>query len=1836
MATYGDPRQSRFKTRRIAKRSAVFLLFLIAAVVAVLSALVYGITSEAFWRRYILPQYFGPYWDTAIRWESFEPTVFPPGAAFGDLELVEPNTVGKPFLHIKRLRVELTSGSRPSKLDFRRMEVEGIDLHLVLYSRDETNFTRIIARLFEGRNPSATEHASSHDEVSIPHILLNQFEITPFKLEIEDRRFGPDHINYVYTATEPVKLDFTPFETVTGRGRLDEFLRLRSKGDFTTKWRDLEILTKGTLTADIPDLANFPNTTAKVNAILSPADGSPGRLDLALEMPLNRLPIRVSATPLQKVDISCRLADDAEPWLHLRDMSLDPLSGELAAHLALKGEAAPMLRSLRAFLSPASRPPLDAILAREEAWTRGTDPARPLTLSADIDVTGQGVAQYAIVDEQERLPLKIQSSGSVYTTNVPVQSLGQLDKVLNMMDQDSAPATAFTADIDYHWSLDADEAGKLAHLRAEANARPAGMNNDDILFSLSLTDTNDPTQPVRFNPFQKGLWEALKTPAARLQEGNLPLYPVFPGYEGFLDQLSHYLSDTTELLDELDLENASFRQRLSIRDASALRALVSPVLGDAIGAATGEVSFTATRIGEGKPSRWGASFHINDLELKDISDKIGLHGNAEFVREEETLTASDLELKIYRRSAEGQNPLEFSLGLPRSGREGTVGPVTPTYINLVTGEGHFELMVNTIRREFMEILLRVQTFGLSTQLADPFYQRLLNVLGFRPDDPNAHGQADVYMTGDIREVVRLSTLLNVRNIPVANFLMRPDESAARTERFDARFAQMFALDRRTMMLRPEEFELRLRQPGIADPFAILRLDADPETTFDYQELRQFTAGEAGRFTEGDKLEPSTLKQLAAGLFERTARLRKAVRGPGGRVVFLVPGLELGDWKQGLRSSGVPIESGKLTMSLEAALAQSDKVESETLAKGAFHVSNLLLTGAKAPVPSVDGNLEIISAADKLTLRDLSTSLALDPAYPPTSIRFNGEADVNSFASTWTLSIEQVNGAVLRVLQEMDGWGLASATNVLNRLPSGLLGEMAGERGTINLHFDAATDPLGQTVSLAARQTGTELRLLSSILEPLAFEASQQLEYRRNSGAFTLARLHGMVTENGTTSPLLNFSLSDPVTIGDPSAAPGETATFTISAKKNLREIAQRLHSLPLPLFDRAIEQGTVEGELQVRIPRVHDPANALQSHTDFRLALRDLTLTGLEDRYDGALTGTISSDGTTVRLDDTVLAASVGGADAGALQLQSVYTIATQQLDSTLDLIDLRSSLLVALPPRLAEWASKSDSTLNLHGAFQADFLNGKGRADVTTRVRNVGLPALRLPDGTDFQHPPLDVDMSFVSSYDRPTSTVMLMDFAAKVAEGGVPGLERLSPIPTDRLSLLQISQLAPIIIDADRNTISPDNVEGAGLLAQVGPVDLALYGGVLRQLFGVPLVAGTLQGNATVVATGVPGGRIDSGKLELTIDEATWQDRHGESFPLTLSLAGAGGRREGAWRLDDFRLRALHPQRPAIPEDSLTARGFYTTATAESPRQFELDVASDSLCIDRLIEMAADIEHNRAALPKSKTTTPGPTTPAPPVAAPYSLVPDRLRASVRGQFRNLIYREVAIPSIHLKADLDDNHLHLKEFRSRLAEGDVLLKGNVDFGADVPPWDLSLAVNDLEARPWIDSFAAPQLRGTITGRLDGQAELAGQGFTTDALAQTLKGRIRATLTRGKFENEGFRKVVGDEADVALNGNALIRNNQAHFRLETPWNPSRDLLVQGWLRPLLPATGETSHLHALMEATRMTAVGPPGREVSYKGVNHPFRQPVAGLLVEIDGPLGGKDGPKASLRSLNY
>ena len=1830
MATFGDKKPSRFRSRRLAKRGATVLLLVISGTIFVLSLLLWGISTEAFWRRFIFPHVFGPYWDTTLKWEEFEPNVFPPGATLKNVELVEPGANDRPFLRIKNLQLRLRYKSRPSKLDVERAEIDGVDVNLVVYNRNETNLTRIVQRLFEGKNPSAPPTTVPRDNDIIPYILSSKVNIANASFHLIDKRNAAKQVEYGFVASEPVQLQFTDStETSSKPGRRDQFTRITAAGDFNALVDDIHLKTTGRFQVDVPNLGKFPNTTAHVALALQPASGESARLNLSADIPLSRIPVRVNATPIQNLDLAMRVSESAEPWLHVSNTNFDPLTGEATTTIAVKGMADQVAASLQGFVAEESRAAVNAHIMRYASLQPRRENQKSVEFDATATLTGKGIAQYAIVDPSEHVPTELTANGTVITRNMPLESLSRFQEMLARLSKDpKAEPTPFISDLRYSWAITADETRQQATLRADMQARPAGAQNDDLLFSMSLVDADNPAEPVTFNPFRTGAWD-WRFPSLETVESKVPIYPVFPNYEQLTSEVLAYLNRGTEALDALDLQGASLRHKVHIRDAATLRALLAPIAPNVADAAEGDVELSATRRGGGLPSEWNANIRVDGIHLRGISDVVNAQGSVGFTREGDVLTASDLALKVFRGNGAGE-PVEVSLGLPRAGRDGSLGPVTPSYINLATGEAHFELYANAIRREFLEILMQVQTFGLSRQLASPFYQNLLTVLGFRPNDVNANGEADVYVTGDIGEEVRINSLLNVRNVPAANFLLESKPTiTGEDDLFDARFSQGFALNRATKLLKPEEFELELFPPQKREAFARLKITTEENTSLDYPMLKSLAAEDIDHIAN-EGMQPQSLKMLASTVLVRSTRLRQAIRGDGGRMEFTIPDADLRGWRRVLNDGGIPIEGGKLNLHLATELNASDGDHSSVMAMGAFTISDVKLAGAERVIPEVRGTLNVVNEDNILAVKELQATLALDPAYDPTTMRFTGSADVNSFASKWNLAIEEVNHSALDVLRSMSESGIAIATSVMNRLLAGQLGEYAGPKARVNLNFSAESPADGSQLAIHAIQSGEDIDFLPAVLNPLSFRSEEKLVYTAQK-QLIIESLGGEITEQDTTSPLLTFVLEKPSSLDD-TADTG--STLTIAARKSLTDIADRLARFPLPFFGRTITEGNIAGNMTLHIPANE---SLRQSVSDFELTLSGLRLSGFGKIIDGALTGRLVSDDDSVVLKDAALDAHVDGISAGRIEINSRYDVATKNLESTVEAIDVNGRLLEALPPDMAIWAQQPTTKLNMHGKFDAGLNDRTAQAVFQMRVRDFGLPSTPLEDGSVITHPPLNMDVELVSGFDRDTSTLLLQDFSALVAKGSYPSAGRLDPLPENASALFRVTQLGTIIFDAGRQVFSSATLAGAGLHAELGPLDLGEYGIVLRRLAGVPLVKGVLAGEATVVASGFGATRIESGRAGLQLSQGIWEKSSGEKIPIEAGFMAAGGHREGAFRLDQAEAMIRYPAAENIPQtDSVAAVGYYTRTGIGKKREFALDLTSPGMQLERVIALISDVQKNNAKSYAPTHPERSGVIDEQPRYELTSLAPKNLTATITGQFDNMAYKEVRFPDTSFKGTYRDGRVSLESLRSLVPEGEISMTGSADLRTGTPSWNYTLNVANVEAKPWVSSLARTEYYDKISGKLSANVHIEGKGLEGRELAETIRGDAKVSLRQGKFDNKRIGRFIGDESDIVADVELVVRNNRALFRLETPWNPSRDLLLQGYLRPLVPGPGGVRYLKAVGEATRMTAVGPRGREMDYRGNQMPFRQPIAGILFETDGPVGGNFSPKLHVRSVNY
>ncbi|CAN5426407.1 hypothetical protein BH09SUM1_BH09SUM1_04070 [soil metagenome] len=1828
-----DHRTQRYRRRRLRKKLIGVGAPLFGLVLCLVLGAAVALSSERFWERFIFPRFFGPYWQTVLKWDKFQPQVFPPGVTFTNLQMREPGQGGSPVISAEKFQLLLSYSSRPSSIDITNAEVKGLTVNYAYYGADGlSNLTRALERLFAGMPPAGRERARSKGEKIIPRIMLRNAAIDGLSVRYEDSRYAGAIATMRYISDGPVTVVADETTRLPSPGRADNYLQFRTKGQLVGKINDWDFHGRMSLELAADSLRDFPRSDMSGSAEIIPMGEDFPRLRFSATMPTERLAVRPVATPFKNVKIEWLDGAAAAPLFIVENASLDPLTGDLALEGRGRGTAKQLASAVQAYLTPddAARFAEDAAANRIYAYLH--QGGHDLPLDAEVKITGHGVGQYAIVDEHEEIPMELHTEGSVRVGGAPISALSEFQDAITRQFPDRITTNTLQSDLVYKWKFSAFEKDQLGELWMKFLAAPEGLDPNGVAMSVTLSDSSDEDTPLTFNPFRPDLRRDVAT-ALEDTSATIPAYRVFSSYESTLSSISQQLSSGFAILDALELKDATLRERLAINDPRVMKAVIEPILGTAEQAKSGQFSIAVTRVGKDLPSLWEATAHVDGVKLKDVAGEISLQGNIDLVRENSRMYAHDLRFEMARQDQGTTNPVVLSLGLARVTRTGGAGPTRPTFIDLNTGEAHFELRADTINREIMEIILRVQTFNLSQQLAKPLYQRILDLVGLRPGDPTARGEASVHVTGDVGETLTIGTLLQMKNIPAANFFDREGMRSENGEKFDAYLSQEMELDRRSALLRPREFSLRLTPPGEDAEFALIRFVPDGQAAFDYVALQNLAMLETEQLSDTPPGR-QTIRSFAAGFFDRLQRLRETLTLGRGKVIMALPHLKLGSFQQSLHDVGLPVTDGELHVHVETELARREG-EVDATAAGTFLLSGLRLRGVAETLPDMAGDVDFQHKGNAILLRDLSTTAAFDPALPPTRIQFGGALFTDSLDSSWTLGLHQINGRVMEALQSIRTAGIGGAAAIAANLPLNGLAQIAGKDGSLDMTFNAFTEGATDSAQLHAFQQGRNLIVLPSFFHPLSFDLDQRLVY--TADGMTLNGLSGKLEEAGTLSPLAKLSLDQPVHFGA-SVIDGRrmnSATLKLTAEKNLAEIATRLHDFPLPLFRRPVTSGNVRGDVEIVFPQgsVDLASTTTLIQNRFALAASDVRLEGFPHRIDGSINAEVEKQAENVTLRGGRIEALVDGQSSGRIDVDGSYQLADQTIHFQIDLVDLHTLLLQALPDQFAPWMEQPTSTLNARAVIDGNVVARKGILSLVARARDFGLPPLPLPDGTSFTHPPLHLDFGVTSSFDAQTSSVLVENLDFTVAKGGTINREdRLALLPPNVEPLLTVNQTFPLSIDLGAMEFAPDSEEGAGLHALLGPINLQEYGAVLYQLTGVPLTTGLLEGEADVVAVGKGATRVNRVTLDVKLADAIWQHSTGLSEPMSGVFRLSAGSFHNVLRLDDMTVRMEYPNSPA-PVDHLSVRGYYEYDRDDNRTEAEMDMRSDGVSVDRVLSYVNDYQLNSRSTQEVEKKSAKPQAKIPS----ESILPKTkdLTARLTGEFANLSFRELKFPETTMHAQFADKKLQVTELRSRLTGGEINMSGDVDLKSlEASPWNIFGRIENLDATPWVNSFADVSMKDKVKGLLSARFSMKGPGFT-DTDRRNVEGSADVKLRGGQIDQRSLRMIAGGD-DIGADAAIIVRGNRMLFKLTTPYDETRDLLLQGTLRNVYPDDNSAPYVQAFADFRRTTAVGPRGNSMIFKGQSVPFRQDLFGVDVEITGPVTDSKQAEYDVRTLHY
>jgi hypothetical protein len=1695
----------------------------------------------------------------------------------------------------------------------------GASVNYEVDGEGESNLDRAITRLFEGM-PPARVAAGSAAPVAMPTIKLGRVDVRDVSLRYTDRTdpSAPVLVHYQQSG----------LMGVTGRGEgdlvvaIDDYLILGGIGDLLVRAGEVGYQGKLDLNLNVSDLRGWPaRTRMEVRGTLIGEGEDIPALRIDGIVPLHRLSVRASATPFEKVSLTARHRRTGRTLVEFSDVRFDPLRGEFEGDLKAQASARELAAFAESFVTHDS---LSAFRRLVQDGPMGPLASRSSTATLRVEGTarGSGLFQYAIVDAREDLPglLEMDLRGTLGSV-VPLDlargvegvDFGPLGDVVLRDPLDMTGEVLLTvneqADRGTFW-------GRLS-LEPPAGVLPGANLN------LTLASRNDPTAPIVFRLSGAGALQGPSLPAAGPVSTTELL---FPAYERILALVNGQLAATAGRLDDHAVQDSQLRLEFQTSSRRILSTLLTPIFAGFESAHSLAITLGLDRAEAGTPMNWNGNFRIDGITIDGLSTETALAGQVSFEQMGDIVTARHLSLDLVQSSQGDSKPTTFSLSMKPLFPG---GPMPRSWVNLATGEGEVELQLDELNREIVGVLLRLQTFGLSERLAAPFYQRVLDLLGFRPDDPTARTKAEMTLRAAFGRKLDITSILSVRDIPSTNFFFVLPTQEIDSERFDAVLEQEIVLDRETGSLWPRKLRLALSPVGGTNSFAEISVQAEDDCRLSYGALMGLAQDEVETLAIGPANSPmAAFRSGLRSFFDRVERLRAALTAGRATVMLAVPRLDFAEFRRSAQAAGIPVEAGIFRMVLTCGITSA--AQGSIVANGDFSLENLRLRSIPRELPHASGKLSLERSGETISIHEISTALRLDEKLPITTLTFAGTVQTDTADSSWTLALQRVNGAVVQALADVRTAGVGESIGVLASLPLAAIAEIAGNSGNVDLTLLGRSVSAEKAVYLDATQVGGSLIILPSLFQPISFLTNQQVRLGED-GTLELQGLHGHIDEGGSTIPLAMISLDHPLVLMAPnSVTEGTTATLTLRLEKALDAGHELFGGYKLPLFQRSLVGGRFTGLLTTQIPPgvLSGDAAVRRAVSDFAVTVEQLGLSGFDPKLNGIMEGTLEADGPVLRLHDGIFKSQLGGESMGTMRLDATYDGERGWLSSRAEIERLRPLILRALPEDLAVWAGLPESVLSLRMGWEGVPQSGKGDASLAVRGRNLALPPLATSDETVYTHDPLQIDLDAVASFDRTTTSILAREFNLHVASApSTPVLHPFDHLTSWTTSLARARLLSPVGYRWDDLTILPSTAQGAGFEGELGPINMAAYKPLIDRYLGIPVSAGQLQGRWTLATEGAGATRRTRLASDLTLDNATWVRRDGSTVPLQARLSGTGSTRPGIVRIDDLIFRIAYPGMGPDTVDDLRFAGFVDFDNPDGRTFVDVSVASTGLQLDRMLGFYEDLQRESPAEEEAESATPS--------TDPLEIM-KKVDGTLTVSFNDLRFRQIEFTRLSGRAQLARGTLSIEKANGLLSEGLIELSASTVIVPDAPsPWGVDVLLNNVQIAPFVNSFVDKAYVDLVSGRISSELALKGTGFSVGDLRR-VEGGGAARLTEGLVVGPRLAALFG-ESVIEADSHFLMTGNRLLFNLSTPWNPSRDLQMNGTFRDIVAQPGGTPWVSLLGEFTRTTTVGPSTRSMlDREGRTRPYRQDLFAVRVEVDGPLGTGVRPTYRLRNIDY
>jgi len=1173
-------------------------------------------------------------------------------------------------------------------------------------------------------------------------------------------------------------------------------------------------------------------------------------------------------------------------------------------------------------------------------------------------------------------------------------------------------------------------------------------------------------------------------------------------------------------------------------------------------------------------------------------------------------------------------------------------------IELETGEGEWHFESRNLDRGILDACLnyggpRFRRWSLS-------HRNLLELLDYAHADAASSASMNFHVDAFVAEHTLVNSRLLLNGLSLEQFR----SGHGRARHYDLAIENLLEIDRGEGQIDLRGFSARLSEAGAGSPRVTLQLtQEDPPAAFRADRVPELAHLISTVIEESlaqlDNPSSTTLARLPDTL-DRLDRIRGAFLNRSDIELEIAwTGLYWNRIQGVLDQFGLPFLQGAANLRGTFRLLSLKGEEEGGESAGPNRIAEWSATTDFQDLKMESGGETFagsIAARGTVTPEELRLE-AFQGKLANSDLRMQGTFNLVNGQASLKAGIANLGPIGLRALENMRGNRLAEMLRLEHELPTSLLILAAGGKAPrFSLRWQAELDRWGQSLRLHLEKIARDLGPTSGFFGNTVVRTEQDLDFQ-DSKEITLRRYTGTLSEEAeATTSLLQIELVEPLRLVRPTpgtpwrdARSGTTAMVSFEMTSHLGPVGRRARTIIDKVLDRGIAGGSLTARLQSPLLSPDEP----EVVATFQGFAQEVRPEQLDSRFDFVFNGRLRASPRHLSVSDLEVALAPGQEESGVLHGEAVRDFDSGNYSFAIRGEGLQPSLLewLAGPWRILLSSTGTEADLDAYGA-------SRDRGRYTDRITTVtaqnaalsrrglegpGAPAVPL-------HPPVRLIFSRSTTADTVTSFVLIRALRLEALQ---------QDNPTSR-PLLAAELTYPAEFNPSELTLlrPPGQPSPPSLQFHVGPLPLEAFARALARWTGVATAQGTLTFDAVLSPLeGQPAGpeTLLQGALRaegMRLGGLTAAEISGEAsrdLKRDTPTSEAVSESTAIWPLDqpyeasvEFTLRSRagvvsvdklnlsSANGPGIPPDDLGMQGVvYSRKRGLSP---DLRVRSGFLYLAKywaLVRQALRDDERRRANSSGGNSSSNEDAADCKVKFP----PSRFRLDLE----TLQFRQARVHNLEALVRLNGSQCEVPIFMGEIGDGQLNASGTLDWSADPGlTYSSQWEIENVQLQDLLE-LLAPSFAKSGGAVVTGTTEIRGQGVTEPNLRRYLAGSSSLTLSEGRVDGLPGRWLLGNIGKLEARVEARVTGGNLDFDVAPDGSDARKTL---WLRGYVKDIFGVRQVLALGRLELRTIVGPtPPRE---SGRFQPVPQNLAGVICRISGSLDSTEALDIQVESYEY